>query len=239
MRFKPSTIPTPLRTIRMEYDSDEDLSQLELDMLDKYMELHKELFVIMRDWKAIREEYKTMEKPQEEVKQQLATLNAEIKEYRQLAGFTKEEVEQMPDPGDLTLDPGELSQHGLQLEALFDPLYEKVQDLSKRFKDLEERTDRLEEQYEDFNDNYFLGVMTDTNSSEIDLIRLDDDFNEFNILMDDLSDLVRATIDERNVLVIAYNEMVQDMDTAFKRIDRVLTEINIQFPGTVREAGLN
>ncbi len=235
MQLKPATISTPLRTILMEYVSDAGLSQLEQDTLTKYEQLHIQLFTIASGWRKAEADVRALKRPQERIKQELRSLEEEVKLYRHLANFTQEELAALPDPDEKQLlDPADLMEHGNDLQALFDPHHEAVWAFNDYYKTINEGNDTMLAMYADFEDNYYNELITEVDNVTISLIRLDDDFNEFNIMMEELTDLIYKTADDYMAVFAEYGKITNEVGAIFKHIERVSEEVT-----RLRAGGMN
>lgn len=227
MQNKPAFISTPARMITMEYNSEAPLSSIELEALDKYKELHTQFQPLLNEWKTLESDYQAAIKPQRQLRHELFSLEEDVKLYRHLAGFTEEEIAEMPEQEeDLELEPNKLHEEAEEFKIKYEAHYDKVQGLINRFKKVNDLTDTMKELYEDFNENYFSYIMENHENMEIDVVRFDEDYNEFNILMDELTDHIYGAADEHKALIAAYNELVTAMDDTFKRIDIISEEVD-------------
>lgn len=227
MHDKPAFISTPARMITMEYNSAAPLSDIEIRALNKYSELHAQYLPLLNSWKTLQADYQALVKPQRVIQHELFSLKENVKKYRHLAGFTAEEIAQMPEPDEeLELQPNELHQQAEELQDKFNVYYERFQELIDRFKEANNGNEIMQELYDDFDKNYFSHIMKHHEKMEINVVRFDEDYNEFNILMDELSDHIYGAADEHKAMLAAHNEIVAAMDDTFRRIDKIYEEVD-------------
>lgn len=227
MHDKPAFISTPARMIIMEYNSSAPLSDIEIRALEKYSELHSQYQPLLNSWKTLQADYQALVKPQRQIQHELFSLREEVKKYRQLAGFTPEEIAQMPEPDEeLELQPNKLHQQAEKLEDDFEVYYKRFQELIGRFKEANNGNEIMEKLYDDFDNNYFGHIMKHHEKMEINVVRLDEDYNEFNILMDELSNHIYGAADEHKAMLTAHNEIVGAMDDILRRIDKIYEEVD-------------
>jgi chromosome segregation ATPase len=240
--MKPSVIEHPLRTIRLEYNSTAPLSALEEEAMRRYVLLHDGLLPVLGEWEAMLLSWQAIAVPQQVLEQQLMELEKELRPYKHLAGFTPSEIEQMTDLEDTyQLEVNDLVINGHALKATFDPHFDEIKELSASYHDLERRSEELEEAYDDFEENFFSPIIQQYKTMEIDIISFDSDFDDFNGYMDKESRLWRETSMARFEVITAYNRLVQGIDKAFKRIERVGDEVNAMRPGEMpgQDSALN
>ncbi len=227
MHDKPAFISTPARMITMEYNSTAPLSDIEIRALNKYTELHNQYLPLLNSWKTLQADYLALIKPQRQIQHELFSLQEDVKQYRHLAGFTAEEIAQMPEPDEeLELQPNELHEQSEELQKKFDVYYERFQELIARFKEANDGNEKMEKLYDDFEHNYFSKIMKHHEKMEINVVRFDEDYNEFNILMDELTNYIYGAADEHKAMLAAHNEIVTAMDDTFRRIDKIYEEVD-------------
>lgn len=211
-------ISTPLRTILLEFTSRSASNPLEQEVIAKYEQLHHELFTLTSAWRKTKADARALRNPYERIKKELHALKQETKDYRSI-------IRQSPLPEEaLELDAETLREYGEDVQYFFDVYQKSILGFLDDYKKVNDDNTRMLSLYEDFNANYYDKVAREYDNTTINLITFDEDFNEFNILMDALTDLIYKTADEYKIIFAQYEKIVKEMDDVFTSIGHFAEE---------------
>jgi len=224
--MKPTEINHPLRTIKLKYNSDKELSEMESTTIKLYIELHDKVDNIIKRHQILFIQLAENEDSLKEALIKAADLESMLMRCGPIAGYTDEEIEQLGIEGG-EVDITEIFEFHAEVEPIFTAIFQGAQQqhdtLTEWIKDYEGLDDILD----DFRDKHYDPILYDEDS-ELEIGAFDKDVEEFYGVCGDLDTTLEHVdyMNQHNDYVERYNNFNRKVDSLYRRLDKISDAID-------------
>jgi hypothetical protein len=193
--MKPTIINHPFHVIKFDYVSEAPLSALEQDAIEKYVELHNGA----QDYKDVLTRLHTYYTTTGTTLQQCQVIFNNLQNeyllltpmlhYLQEGGpLTESEIESIDENERVCYDTQPLLTQLHNFNHNYDAYVDGLRAAEHEFAAIEQQQEKLEQLFDVFDDNYFCPIIKDYKNMEIDIVTLDENFDDFRGAFGDLID---------------------------------------------------
>jgi len=228
--MKPMTINHPFRTISLGSVSDVPLSQLELDAIEKYTVLHNESYHLKQllnrlitDYAALMETRKQCRQAFDNLQNEYVLLAPMVHYYEEGNYLPDEEAEQVNEEERVCYDTKALFTQLNAFKEIYHQYAEKVKAVEKEHNNVLQSQEKLDATFDDFDDNYFMPIMRDYANMQIDIVCLDEDYENYKEDLSQVTELGDRLNDTRNAFIELHNQLYQNMQGLDKDLAALFT----------------
>ncbi len=210
-----------LRTIRIEYNTENRPSEFEEKAVLEYRNMHNDLLALKKAFPKINEGLQKLEMDMPKLEEDIAILETEIKKCGPLAGYTDEECEQMG------MEEGQIDVNALLKKVfthkdLMDNCFTETHKQKDARKKWEEGLNTLYEKIDLFEETYFNPIIQNHKEMEIYTTAFDEDVQQFYGLLSDLGFTTQRKFAKRsNEYTIRFNAYLERVRQLFSRTEKL------------------
>ena len=223
--MKTKAIKTNLRTIKVGYRTEGELSSFEKTAISDYKRMHNRLYKFDRKYREMSGLLLQLELIQEELVEDMATLEQTVKQAGPLAGYDIQELVEQGvtewniDANVINAETQKLQNKVTAHHTLLMTLFYDNEKWNKAFSN-------LDGQYEFFNKYQRAVIIRDWEKMVVDSVVLDNDVEEFLTLLCELEKKKKANFDVNwNSFVLKRNLFLQELNTLYKRVENLNKQI--------------
>ena len=231
--MKPTIINHPFRTISLEYESDDPLSTLEQEGIEKYIELHNKsqeynqvLTRLITYYNSAPQILNQCEAIFNNLSNEYLLLTPMLHYLQEGGPLTESEISSIDENERVCYDTQPLLTQLHLFNHTFDAYADGLRTAEKEYATTEQQQEKLEQQFDDFNDNYFSPIIRDYKNMIIDICSLDEDFDNFRGAFCDMTDLADKLCDTRNTFLDAHIQLQKRIVELDKDIVALFSAIN-------------
>lgn len=236
--MKPTTINHPFRTISLGYMSDAPLSKLEQEGIEKYIALHDKSEELKQIITRLYNYYTSALEVQQQCHTDFDKLQSEYVLVSPMIHYF-EEGSYLPEHEAHEVDENERVCYNTQplmaqLEIFTYSYHDYVEPLKiaeKEHADMLQLQEKLEQDFDEFDEKYFSPIVKDYEHMEIDIVILDEDFDNYRAAFTDLDKLSGELCDARNAFIdihIPLHQQIMALDKDLGNLFTVLNKIDDQ-----------
>jgi len=226
----PMTIDHPFRTISLGTTGEFQLSRLEQEAIEKYTALHNESYDLKQLLNRLIAEYTAVMETRQQCQQAFNSLQNEyvllapMLHYYEEGGYLpEEEINEVNEDERVCYDTSSLLIQLDEFKIRYYKYAEKVMAIEKEHSDLQQKQEKLDATFDDFDDNYFAPIVRDYANAQIDIVALDQDFDDYKGDLYQLSQLTDNMYDTRNAFIELHNQLYQGMQELDKDLAKLFS----------------
>lgn len=231
--MKPTIINHPFRTITLGYVSEAPLSKLEEEAIEKYTRLHTESHQLQQLITHLLKYYTTAVNTQQQCRNDFNTLSSEYLLVSPMLHYFEEgshlqdnEVDMVDEDERVCYDMQPLFTQLDVFQNSYEIYAEGLKAAENEHINMVQQQEELEKHFDDFDDNYFSPIIKNYESMEIDIVYLDEDFDNFRGAFTDLTKLSDTLCDTRNAFVEQHLQLYNEIVSLNKDLTNLFTALN-------------
>jgi hypothetical protein len=193
--MKPTIINHPFHTIKLDYVSEAPLSTLEQDAIEKYIELHNGSQAYKDVLTRLHTYYTSTGKILQQCQVIFGNLQNEYLLLTPMLHYLEEggplsdtEIESIDESERVCYDTQPLLTQLHNFNHTYDAYVDGLRAAEQEFAAIEQQQEKLEQLFDVFDDSYFSPIIKDYKNMEIDIVTLDENFDDFRGAFGDLID---------------------------------------------------
>ncbi|OQP39924.1 hypothetical protein A4H97_17040 [Niastella yeongjuensis] len=231
--MKPTIINHPFHVIKLEYCSEAPLSTLELEAIDKYVELHNGSQAYKDKLTLLHTYYSgtgtTLNQCQgifNDLQNEYLLLTPMLHYLEEGGPLTENEIESIDESERVCYDTQPLLTQLHTFNHTYDAYIDGLRAAEQEFVTVEKQQEQLEQLFDAFNDNYFSPIIRDYNNMEIDTCSLDEDFEDFRGVFCDLIEFTDKIYEARAAFLDQHIQLHNKIAELDKDIVALFAAIN-------------
>jgi hypothetical protein len=231
--MKPTIINHPFRTISLGYMSEGPLSRLEQDAIEKYTLLHNESYQLQQLIIHLLEYYTSASATQQQCRKDFNGLHSEyilvspMLHYFEEGSHLKEnEIESVDENERVCYDMQPLFTQLDVFQNSYEVYAEGLKTAENEHIGMVQLQEQLEQHFDEFDDNYFAPIIRNYQHMEIDIVTLDEDFDNFRGAFTDLTNLSDKLCTTRNAFVEEHLQLYNQITALNKDLANLFSVLN-------------
>jgi hypothetical protein len=231
--MKPTIINHPFHVIKLDYVSEAPLSELEQNAISKYVELHNGSQAYKDVLTRLHTYYSSTGKVLDECQVIFDNLQNEyllltpMLHYLQEGGpLTDTEIESIDESERVCYDTQPLLTELHNFNQKYDVYVDGLRAAEQELATLEQQQEKLEQLFDVFDDNYFSPIIRDYKNMEIDIVTLDENFDDFRGAFTDLINYAEKLYTVRAAFLDQHIQLHNRIVELDKNIVALFTAIN-------------
>lgn len=218
-------IDTPLRTIVLAANQTrKHLSPLEEQSIEKYTELHQVIHNLAERFSAWYSEAQMQRAVLQALYHEVEILEAEQKRFGPIAGYEIDETGVHSVAQEL--DAGVFQKQVAAFGKRYNQFFSSFKAFIDRFEGLEDQYEQYELLFSDYEHNFFREIFKKWQSAELDICRLDDDYDEMK--GENPVEAIRSkAIEECNSLPVEYQPIVPRIERIYRGVESIFANIRM------------
>lgn len=219
--MKPTLINHELRTIRLEYNSDQPLNDFETNAVLEYVKMHHKLLELIKRHNKLKDNLPKLKTDLNGLEQEINLLEEEIKKCGTIAGYTEEECEKMGITQG-SIDVNIIIDKAMLHQQKMDVNFEETQQFRAAMKIWEADADKFSDAVDAYEENYSDRIIQNYKEMEIHSSSLHEDMQGFYKFYDDLYlDSKRKFTKDWNEYVLRFNAYLEKVKGIFSRVEKL------------------
>jgi len=223
--MKTKEIKTNLRTIKVGYRTEGELSTFEKTAISDYKRLHNRLYKFDRKYREMNGLLLQLELIQEELVEDLVSLEQSVKKAGPLAGY---DIKELIEEGvtEWNIDTNAINAETLRLRDKVDAHHSLLNTLYIDSEKWNTAFETLDVQYKFFDKYQFFVIIRDWEKMVIDTVVFDEDFEEFQAIFHELENKKRVIFHANwQSFVIKRNLYLQELNAMYRRVEGLNKQI--------------
>jgi uncharacterized phage infection (PIP) family protein YhgE len=231
--MKPSIINHPFRDIKLSYNSEAPLSELEQQALEKYTDMHNMSFQLKNNISRLHDFFTNFgpNKRQE----CLTLLNSVQNEYILVSPMLHyideggllpdNEVNEVNEEERVCYDTNALIAQLTAFEIAYDEYIQNFNQAEQEYAAMLQYLEHLNEIFDDFDDNYFAPIIKNYAQMQIDTVSLDQDFDDYRGAYTEVMKMEDSLCDARNALISLHKQLSGQWSALSEKLKHLFDEL--------------